>query len=243
MPPPGRRGHFATTQWSLVLAVGQEDSAAGREALEQLCRQYWFPVFTFVRQRGYSREEAEDLTQGFFTRLVEKGVLGEADRSRGRFRSFLLTACRHYLSNERDRRFAKKRGGGTPPFSLDVEDAEQRYGRHLARGETPETVYERQWTLTLLDRALGDLRDEYDATGRGRQFERLKPFLTGEDDAGRYAETARALETTDAAVKVAVHRLRRRYRKTLRSVVAATTASEDEVDAELAYCFRVLSRE
>jgi RNA polymerase sigma-70 factor (ECF subfamily) len=235
-------GRFATTQWSLVLAAREAESAAGREALARLCGLYWAPVFAFVRHRGHSAEEAEDLTQGFFTRLIEKGVVGEADRSRGRFRSFLLAACRHYLSNERDRRTAKKRGGGTTPLSFDVEDAEARYGRHLAHGETPEAIYERQWSLTLLDRVLDDLREEYDSTGRGRHFERLKPFLTGDEDAGTYAEAARALGTTESAVKVAVHRLRSRYRETLRATVAATTASEDDVADEIAYCLRVLSR-
>jgi RNA polymerase sigma factor (sigma-70 family) len=240
--PRGERG-FATTHWSLVLAAGRgRESAAGREALARLCAEYWYPVFAFVRRRGHAVEEAEDLTQGFFTRLLEKGVLAAADRGRGRFRSFLLAACQHYLANERDRRSAQKRGGSLPPLSIDVADAERRYGRELAHAETPEAVYERQWALALLAGVLDDLREDYRASGRRRQFDGMKRFLTGEEDAGSYAEAARALDMTEGAVKVAVHRLRSRYRAALRARVAATVASEDEVADEIGFCLRALSR-
>jgi len=242
MTTPHSRGGFATTQWSLVLAARERESTAGREALVRLCSRYWYPVFAYVRRRGHAREEAEDLTQEFFANLIEKSVLDAVDPERGRFRSFLLTACRNFLANDWDRRSARKRGGGNPLLSIDADGAEQRYARELAHGQTPEALYERQWTLTLLAQVLDELQDEYASTGRGRQFERLKRFLTAEDDAGTYAEAARDLETTEAAVKVAVHRLRARYRRALRATVAATIESEDDVNDEIAFCLRVLSR-
>ncbi|MCL4818864.1 MAG: sigma-70 family RNA polymerase sigma factor [Vicinamibacteria bacterium] len=234
-------GRFATTQWSLVLAAGERASPAGHEALQRLCTIYWRPVYAFVRRRGYSREQAEDVTQGFFARLIEKGDLRRADRNRGRFRSFLLSACQHYLSNERERASARKRGGGLHFASIDAPEAEERSGRALACAETPEIAFERQWVLTLLARVLDDLRDEYEATGRAAQFDRLKGFLTSVDDAGTHAQAARDLGVTPGAVKVAVHRLRKRYRESLHAAVAATVACEDDVADEIAYCLRVLA--
>jgi RNA polymerase sigma-70 factor (ECF subfamily) len=151
---PRDGGRFDTTQWSLVLAAGRRGSAAGEEALGSLCSQYWYPVFAFIRRRGYSVDEAQDLTQGFFARLIEKGDLAAADRNRGRFRTFLLTACRHYLANERDRARAGKRGGGRAPLSIDVVAAEGRYERALADAETPERLYDRHWCLALLEGVL-----------------------------------------------------------------------------------------
>lgn len=243
MGSPGAGGRFATTQWSLVLAAaGRRGTADGDEALSRLCALYWYPVFAFVRRRGYSTDEAEDLTQGFFTRIIEKGDLTDADRARGRFRSFLLSACQHYLANERDRTLAQKRGGGRPPLSIDVADAEQRYRRALAHEETPEVLYERQWCLTLLDAVLADLRDEYAASGRAAVFEGLKGFLTGDEAPGTSAEAGRALGMTEGAVRVAIHRLRTRYRETLRAAVAATVASEGEVQDEIEACLRALGR-
>jgi RNA polymerase sigma factor (sigma-70 family) len=235
-------GRFATTQWSLVLAAGLRKSAADEEALARLCALYWYPVFAFVRRRGHSAEDAEDLAQSFFARLIEKGDLASADRSRGRFRSFLLSACQHFLANEHEREQAQKRGGRRLALSIDVADAERRYERALGHDETPEVVYERQWCLTLLAGVLEDLREEYRATGREPLFDRLKPFLTANDDGGTYAETARELAMTEGAVKVAVHRLRNRYRQTLRATVAATVASEDDVADEIQFCLRALTR-
>jgi RNA polymerase sigma-70 factor (ECF subfamily) len=235
-------GRFATTQWSLVLAAGLRGSAANDDALGRLCALYWYPVFAFVRSRGHGPEEAEDLTQGFFARLIEKGDLASADQSRGRFRSFLLSACQHFLANQNERRLARKRGGGRPALSIDVVDAEGRYVRSLGHDETPEVLYERQWCLTLLAGVLEDLRDEYEATGRGRLFERLKPYLTADDDGVTYAEAARDLAMTEGAIKVAVHRLRNRYRQALRVTVAATVASTDDVADEIQHCLRALAR-
>lgn len=233
---------FATTQWSLVLAARDRGSTEAEAALERLCSQYWYPVFAFVRRQGHSIEEAEDLTQAFFTRLIEKEVVTEADRSRGRFRTFLLAGCKNFLSNERDRMLAAKRGGGRTPLSIDVPAAEARYQRALAHEETPERLYDRQWCLTLLARVLEELREEYVAVGKKKLFDRLRGFLTMDDDAGSHAEAARDLEMSIAAVKVAVHRLRKRYRAALREQVAGTVASPEEIDDERRYLLGSLSR-
>ena len=231
---------FATTHWSLVLAAGQRGSAGAEEALARLCSLYWYPVFAFVRRQGHLPEDAQDLTQGFFTRLIEKGDLGDADRNRGRFRSFLLTACQHYLSNERDRARAEKRGGGRLPVSIDVAAAESRYVRAPAHSETPERLYERQWCVTLLAAVLDDVRQDYEAAGRTAVFDRLKRFLTGDEGAGTHAEAARDLGMTADAVKVAVHRLRRRYREALRSRVADTVETDQEIEDEIRHLLRTL---
>lgn len=233
-------GRFATTRWSLVLAAGRRGSPGADEALARLCALYWPPVFAWLRRRGHDAADAEDLTQGFFTRLIEKGDLAHADPALGRFRSFLLTACKHYLSHERERESAQKRGGDRKLLPIDAGDADERYGRQLAHAETPEAAYERQWCLTLLAGVLDELREEYVVTGRERTFDRLKPFLTG-DDSGS-AQAAQDLGISVGAVRVAVHRLRSRYRAALRATVAATVASEDDVDDEIEYCLRVLSR-
>ena len=238
----GHGGRFATTQWSLVLAAAQPGSEGAEEALARLCSLYWYPVFAFVRRQGHPTDEAQDLTQGFFTRIIEKGDLGDADRSRGRFRSFLLAACQHYLLNERDRARAQKRGGGRLPISIDVAVAEGLYQRALAHSETPERLYDRQWCLTLLDGVLDGLRDDYEAAGKGRVFERLKDFLTGEEGARTHAEAARELGMTGAAVKVAVHRLRRRYRDELRRRVADTVESAEDVEDEIRHLLKTLGR-
>jgi DNA-directed RNA polymerase specialized sigma24 family protein len=237
---PGAGGRFETTQWSLVLAAGQRGSAAAEDALARLCSLYWYPVFAFVRRQGYTAEDAQDLTQGFFARLIEKGDLGAADRTRGRFRSFLLTNCRYFLANERDRAFTQKRGNGRVPLSIDVAAAEGRYARALAHSETPERLYDRQWCLTLLDGVVEALRAEYAATGKVVLFDRLKEFLATGNEAGTHADVARELGTTAGAVKVAVHRMRRRYRDELRRRVADTLGSDEDVEDELRYLFETL---
>jgi RNA polymerase sigma factor (sigma-70 family) len=223
-----------------VLAAGRPGSDGADEALARLCALYWYPVFAFVRRQGVPAEEAEDLTQGFFARIIEKGDLGDADRSRGRFRSFVLAACRHFLSNERDRARARKRGGGQLPIPIDVATAEGRYERALAHSETPERLYDRQWCLTLLDGVLEGLREDYEAAGKGRVFDRLKAFLTEDEASGTHAETGRELGMTGAAVKVAVHRLRRRYRDELRRRVADTVESAEDVEDEIRYLLATL---
>ena len=247
MPEPNgagayRDGRFATTSWSLVLAAGGVSAATAAEALATLCSRYWYPVFAFVRRQGYSPEDARDLTQGFFARVIEKGDVADADRSRGRFRTFLLTACTHFLSNERDRAGTLKRGGGLVAVPLDLIEAEGRYGRALADDETPESLYERQWALALLSSCLGSLRAEYEIAGQGGLFDRLEAYLTADDAAGTYAEAAVELGMTTSAVKTAVHRLRRRYRDSLRRQIADTLASPDDGDVELRHLFEALSR-
>jgi DNA-directed RNA polymerase specialized sigma24 family protein len=237
---PGAGGRFETTQWSLVLAAGQRGSAAAEDALARLCSLYWYPVFAFVRRQGYSADDAQDLTQGFFARLIEKGDLSAADRSRGRFRSFLLTNCQYFLANERDRALTQKRGGGRVPLSIDVAAAEGRYERALAHSETPERLYDRQWCLTLLDAVFDALRAEYAEAGKENVFDRLKEFLTAGEDAGTHADAARELGTSAGAVKVAVHRLRRRYREELRRRVVDTVGSDEDVEDELRYLLDTL---
>lgn len=236
-PHPSR---FPTTKWSLVFAAGETSSIGGEEALAYLCSLYWYPVFAFVRRRGHSTDEAQDLTQGFFTRIIEKGGISSADRDRGRFRTFLLTACQHFLLNERDYAMALKRGGGRPSVSIDAAISEGRYEQTLAHTETPERLYERQWCLTLLACVLGDLREEYVASGKERVFTRLKDFLTVQEDAGTYAEAARGLGMTDGAVKVAVHRLRARYRAAMRRRVAETVGTAEEIEDEIRYLIKTL---
>ncbi len=224
------RSRFATTQWSLVLAAARS-GAGDAEALARLCSMYWYPVFAFVRRQGHSADEAQDLTQGFFTRQLEKRELGQADQDRGRFRSFLLTACRHFISNEQDRVRAIKRGGGAVAIPIDIVEAEGRYERALVSVETPERLYERQWGLTMMAVVLDSVRKEYVAAGNERLFDRLSEFVT--DPAGTHADAARDLDMSVPAVKMAVHRLRRRYREALRERVADTVASPDQVDDEI----------
>lgn len=235
------RARFATTQWSLVLAAGRRGSAEAEAALEQLCSIYWYPLFAFVRRRGYPVDEAEDLTQAFFTRLIDKHDVAAADRDRGRFRTFLLTACNHFLLNERDRALTIKRGGGRVMIPLDTAAAEARYQRSLGHEETPEQLYDRQWCLTLLASVLNTVRDEYRDTGRESTFDRLRGFLTMDDTAGSLADAASDLQMTAGAVKVAVHRLRRRYRDTLRRIVAETVDSDEAVADEIRYLMKIVS--
>lgn len=207
------------------MAAGHADTPAARAALSSLCEQYWEPVLAFVRRQGYSHDDAQDLTQGFFARVIEKGYVGNADPHRGRFRAFILTSCRHYLLNEIDRARAQKRGGDRqhlPMGGIDPID-----------DETPERLFERQWCRTLLASALDDVRSRYAAEDNGVLFERLVLFLMSDGDAGTHAAAASDLGMTAGAVKVAVHRLRRRYREALWRRVAETVGSADEVEDEL----------
>jgi DNA-directed RNA polymerase specialized sigma24 family protein len=232
---------FATTQWSLVLAARKKATPQAEEALAELCTAYWFPIYAFVRRQVPSAAEAEDLTQGFFARLLEKDYLKDVDREKGRFRSFLLVTCRHYIANERDHARAIKRGGGRPLLSIDVESAEDRYVFEPSHSLTPERIYERQWALTLLARVLARLRNEFVDDGRASTFEALKAFLTGEGGSSRYRALAVDMATTEGAVKVAVHRLRRRYRELIRAEIATTVDGEKAVDDEVRHLMTALS--
>jgi RNA polymerase sigma factor (sigma-70 family) len=238
---PARARRFATTRWSRVLAAGQAQTAASQDALASLCEVYWYPLYAFVRRWGYAPDRAEDLTQEFFARLLEKHYLRDADPARGRFRSFLLASLKHFLSNERDRESAVKRGGRVSIVPLEVETAEGMYQRELPDADTPEKLFERRWALTLLGRTLSRLRREFESSGRGATFGRLEGYLTGERETMPYAELARDLGMTEGAVKVAVHRLRRRFGALLREEIAETVSDPAQVDEEIRELFRVLT--
>jgi RNA polymerase sigma factor (sigma-70 family) len=231
---------FATTRWSMVVAAGAGEDTGGRAALESLCTSYWYPLYAFERRGGTPAEDARDMVQGFFAELLEKDYLRQADRERGRFRTFLLAAFRHFASKEREKARALKRGGGRKALPLDFEDGESRYLREPADERTPETVYERRWALTLLDESVDRLRTEHDVAGRSDLFEALRPTLGGE--AGEpYAALGARLGMSEGAVKVAVHRLRKRYKEVLRSLIAETVAEPADVDDEIRHLLEVLA--
>jgi RNA polymerase sigma-70 factor (ECF subfamily) len=234
------RGAFATTQWSLVVAAGDQGRPDAREALSTLCGVYWQPIYVYLRRHGAEGERARDLTQGFFTVLLEKNYIGDARRDRGRFRTFLLTALKHYVANELDRERAVKRGGGQSPISFDQPEAEAVYGLEPSHDDTPERLFDRRWARTLLDASLGRLREEMEASAGLRRFERLLPFLVGESDTG-YREAAAAMGIGESAAKVAVHRMRLRLRGILRDEVARTVGDPEQVDDELQHLFAALA--
>jgi RNA polymerase sigma-70 factor (ECF subfamily) len=231
--PADARRPFATTRWSLVLAAGKDNSADSRQALVVLCEAYWYPLYAYVRRRGIDADEAQDLTQEFFTRLLEKEYVRSADPARGKFRSFLLASLNHFLANEWRRERAQKRGGRQTILSLDFADGEGRLAREPAHAMTPEKIFERRWALTLLAEALTKLREEYAAAGKLPLLEKLQPFLGGEGDAAPYQQIGDELGLSEGAVKVAVHRLRRRCRDILREEIAQTVSGPEEIDQEL----------
>lgn len=232
---------FVTTHWSMVLEAGG-DSTAAQDALGELCRNYWYPLYSYVRRRGHSPEDAQDLTQEFFARLLQRNWLNSADPQKGRFRSFLLGAMNHFLSDEWDKVRARKRGGGALHLPLEFGQAETRYSLEPADSVTPEQDFEHRWALALLERVLNRLRDEYEGEGRAELFASLNPCLVGDRTAQPYAELAKKLGTTEGTVKSAVHRLRQRYRQMLHDEIANTVATLDEVDDELRHLFAVLAR-
>jgi len=218
-----------------VLAAGHSSSAAAREALERLCRAYWYPLYIHVRRRGYSAQDAQDLTQEFFARLLAKHWLSMADPRRGRFRTFLLAALDHFLANEWDRARCVKRGGGRPVFSIDAPDAEARYRLEPMDCADAGRLYDRRWALTMLDRVLVRLQQEFAAAGRSARFEQLQPLLLGEKTGQTYAALAAAWETTEAAIKMSVSRMRRRYRELFMEEIAQTVSSPEEIEQELGH--------
>ena len=237
-----RRAAFPTTRISLIVAARGEPGPLAREALAVLCQSYWYPIYSYVRRLGHTQEAAEDLTQGFFARVLEKHYLDDFERERGRFRSYLLTALKHYLSNERDRQGAKKRGGAVPILSLDTAlgTAESRYRSEPRTDATPERIFERQWALAILARVQERLQAEETSGGRSSRFERLKPLLTGDASEVGYRTLAAELETTEGALKVAIHRLRRRFRDLLREEISHTVADAQDVGDELRYLLTAL---
>jgi RNA polymerase sigma-70 factor (ECF subfamily) len=232
---------FVTTHWSVVLSAQDRDSLHSVVALEKLCRIYWQPLYLYVRRRGYSPADAEDLTQGFFAWLLERNWLERADQQRGRFRTFLLTSAGNFLSNEWDKTRTQKRGSGRI-VSLQGEEEETGLAHEPADRLTPEQSFEWRWALTLLDQVINRLGAEFSRDGKVELFEALKPCLLGERTAQPYAALALKLAMTEGSVKVAVHRLRQRYRQLLRDEIAQTVAKPEEIEDELRYLFAVLAR-
>jgi RNA polymerase sigma factor (sigma-70 family) len=221
----------------MVLAAGREPAGEGRRAMAALCERYWYPVYAFVRRQGCDADEAMDVTQGFFARLLEKGDLASVERGHGRFRSWLLTAVKHYLANERDRARAEKRGGGRLPLSIDPADAEGRYRLEPSHEMTPERVFERRWALALLEQTLADLRAECRADGKEALFDALKGHLAGRGGEAGYRDAAEALGMAEGTVRMAAHRLRRRYRDLLRGHIADTLQTPEQLEEEVAFLF------
>ena len=240
--PKGSGAWFVTTHWSVVLSAGRSDTPRAHHALERLCQTYWFPLYAYVRRRGHSPEDAQDLTQEFFARLLEGNRVRTADQQKGRFRSFLLAGLNNFLADEWDKSRAQKRGGGLRTVPLQLDTAETRYGSEPVDHVTPEQSFERRWALTLLDDVLKRLGEEHEREGKADLFAALNPCLVGDRTSQPYLELAQRLGTTESAMKSAVHRLRRRYRQLLREEIANTVASPDEVDDELRHLFSVLSR-
>lgn len=240
-PGPPNAGRFVTTHWSVVLAAGRKSSPQALEALGRLCQTYWYPVYAYLRREGCSPHDAQDLTQEFFARFIARDYLADVRPERGRFRSFLLAALKHFLANERDRLRARKRGGGRPLLPLDARDAETRFALEPADLASPDRLYERRWALTVLEGVLGRLKQEYAQAGKAHLFEALKGALAAGRGGLPYAEVARRLGSTEEAVKVAVHRLRKRYRELLRAEIAQTVAGPKEVEDEIRHLLAVLS--
>ena len=232
---------FVTTHWSVVLAAGHGDTNRAGDALAHLCQTYWYPLYAFARRRGCSTHDAQDLTQEFFYRLLQGNWVAKADRQRGRFRSFLLSAMKHFMANEWNRASAQKRGGGQPILSLNDDSAERRYQFEPADTATPESLFERGWAVTLLEGVLARLEEEYRGAGKQSWMEAIRPALTTDRGALEYAELARKLGMSETAARVAVHRLRQRYRQLIRAEVAGTVASPDEVEEEMRHLFQVLT--
>lgn len=223
----------ASTHWSLIArAAGDLSQPQCRAALEQLCEAYWYPLYAYLRRRGYAAEVAEDLVQGFFATLLEDGVLRQADQRRGRFRAFLLAAARHYVGRYHEGQRAQKRGGHLRQLSLDIADAERRWAVEPSDCETPEAAFDRQWALELLRRVLLSIAEEYRAAGKLEWFQTLECYLTPAAELPSYAALAARLGVTTTAAKVAVHRLRQMYRRRLEAEIAATVDSPEEIGSE-----------
>jgi RNA polymerase sigma-70 factor (ECF subfamily) len=231
---------FATTCWSVVAAAGDPASPLAQEALSALCSSYWYPLYAYIRRQGYPADEAEDLTQEFFTRLLQKDFLAAVDRAKGRFRSFLLAACAHFLANERDRARAWKRGGRCHFVALDFAAAEDRYSKEPSHLLTPEKLFARRWGLTLLDRVLARLRDDYAGKGKSQLFDSLRLCLLGEKNVVPYGRVSEKLHMTPGAVRVAVHRLRQQFRELLREEIATTVHDPDHIEEEIRDLFAAL---
>ena len=237
-----RWAQFSATSWTNLIAARQGDTVAGEAALEKLCRSYWYPLYAHVRRRGFDPDLAQDLTQDFFFRIIRENYLGSADRTKGKFRSFLLAALDHFLLDQRKRANAQKRGGGQTIISLDDEDPEGRFLNEPAVDMSPEKIFTRQWFLTLYDEVLSQLRDDCVAAGKGAQFDVLKVFLTDDTGFRDYAEPAALLGMSTNAVAVAVHRLREKCRDLMYAEIARTVASPEELESEVRHLLATLER-
>lgn len=236
-----REGRFLPTRWSLVREAGRRGSPQAEAALAQLCEIYWYPLYLYVRRLGHSAEDAQDVTQAFFARLMDKNYIALAEREKGKFRSFLLTALKRFLINEWDRTNRQKRGGGRQILSLDEENSENRYLAEPADQMTPEKAFDRRWAMTLLERVLNRLEADHAAAGKATVFAELRILLTGEKSDSSYAEMAERLQLSEGTLKVTVHRLRQRYAELVRKEIAHTLTSHEEVDDEMRHLFSALS--
>jgi RNA polymerase sigma-70 factor (ECF subfamily) len=234
------RNFFATTHWTVVLSAGGSDTTPARDALATLCQTYWYPLYAFIRQRGYPPHDAEDLTQAFFARLLERNIFATVIREKGKFRSFLLTLLNHFLVDEWKRARAEKRGG-LKIVSLDAQTAETRFRHEPLETATPETIFERNWALALLETVFQRLQEEYETAGKGELFRRLKFCLTANRSVIPYAQLSAGLKMSEGNLKVTVHRLRQRYRELLRAEVANTVSDPTEIEPELRYLFQALA--
>jgi RNA polymerase sigma factor (sigma-70 family) len=240
-PSPGA-GRFATTHWSVVLTAGQPESTGYRQALEALCQTYWFPLYAYLRRHGNDTHQSEDYTQAFLAFLLDKHGLRLADPKRGRFRSFLLTSLKNFLSNERARDAALKRGGDRKILSLDVENAERKYALKPREELSPDKLFARSWALTVLECTMDRLGAEAARTKKPELFEKLRVYLTADKGSVPFREMAGELNMSEGAVRVAAHRLRRRYRECLRDEIAQTVTTEDQIDQEIRDLFAALAR-
>ena len=233
-------GSFATTHWTLVMDAADSRAEGATQALEQLCQTYWYPLYAYVRRTGRPSDEARDLTQEFFSRLLAKKTLKVADKNRGKFRTFLLTALKNFLAKEHEKSIRQKRGGGATHLSLDFQDAEGRYLHEPSHDSAPDRLFEREWAKALLQRVLMRLRDEFAAAGQRERFEALSAHLVEPDESDSYAGTALKLGMSEGSVKTAMHRLRGRFRELYRQEIAAVVAGPEEIEAEIQHLFRTL---
>lgn len=233
---------FATTHWTVVLAAGRKHTPQSDTALEQLCKTYWFPLYAYVRRRGHSKEDAEDLTQAFFAKFLEKNYLENLSNERGRFRAFLLASLKHFLANEWDKSQRQKRGGGAAHLSLDWQTADTQF-QVASKGASPDQEFDREWAVALLAKVIESLQTEFKAEGRSRQFFELKKFLSAGKGEVSYADAARNLEMEEGAVRVAAHRLRKRYRQLLRDEIAQTLSDPAQVEEEMRSLFGAFCKE
>ncbi len=242
LPSPTSVGQFDHTQWSQVLRAADPAAKGFEPALQNLCQTYWYPLYAFVRRSGHSPQDAEDLTQAFFARLLDKNYLATADREKGRFRTFLIVALKRFLANEWERQHAIKRGGFSSFVEIDQEHAETRYGDELANHDQPDALLEKQWAITLIGQVMGCLQVEYSESNRSELFGFLRASITRDDSAMGYAAIADRLQTSEAAIKMAAMRMRERYQILLREEIARTVSSPDEIDDEIRHLFSVFSR-